>query len=87
MMNRTRQITIETHSITIIRISGKQHSAHCERCGKTVTAFAPKQIAAFLQIDVAEVCRRVETKKIHLINDGESAAMICGTSLEGKKHN
>lgn len=86
MMNRTRQITIETHSITIIRTKSKSNSVHCDSCGKTVTAFAPKQIAAFLQIDVAEVCRRIETKNIHLINDGESAAMICGTSLEGKEN-
>jgi len=85
-MNRKTEITIETHSITIIRTNSRSNSAHCEHCGKTVTAFAPKQIAAFLQIDVAEVCHRVETKKIHLINDGESAAMICGTSLEGKEN-
>jgi len=86
-MNRTRQITIETHTITIIRAKSRPHSVHCESCGKTVTAFAPEQIADFLQIDVAEVCRRIEAKQIHLINDGESAAMICGTSLEGKEIN
>lgn len=81
MMNRTRQITIETHSITIIRTRGNQHSAHCECCGETVTVFAPEQIARFLQLDLTEVCRRIETQQIHLTNDSEGVAMVCRNSL------
>lgn len=80
-MNRTRQITIETHSITIIRTRGRQNSAHCECCGETVTAFAPGQIAAVLRLDLTEVCRQIETKQIHLTNDSEGVAMVCGNSL------
>lgn len=82
MTNRTRQITIETHSITIIRTSGKQHSAHCGSCGERVTAFAPEQIAAVLRLDLTEICRQIETKQIHLTNDGEGIAMVCGNSLK-----
>lgn len=82
MMTKTTQITIETHSITIIRAGGKQHSAHCECCGKTVTAFAPEQIADVLRLNLTEICRQIETKQIHLTNSGEDVAMICGNSFK-----
>lgn len=86
-MNRKTQITIETHSITIIRTNSRRFAAHCEHCGETVTAFALEQIADALQVNLAEVCRRIETKQIHLIRTERSAALICGNSLEGKKIN
>ena len=84
-MNRKTQITIETHSVTIIRVKGSQFSTHCERCQKTVAAFAPKQIAEFLRLDLKEVYRRIETQEIHLTRSGESTALICGATLGGKK--
>lgn len=80
-MNRTRQITIETHSITIIRTKSRRLPAHCEHCRQTVTAFTPEQIAGFLQLDLTEVCRRIETQQIHLINNGDGVAMVCANSL------
>jgi hypothetical protein len=81
MMNRIRQITIETHSITIIRKNGRRLSVHCERCRETVTAFTPEQITKFLQLNLTEVCRRIETQQIHLTNDGDNVALVCGNSL------
>lgn len=66
----------------IIRTRGKQNSAHCERCRETVTAFAPEQIAKFLHLDLTEICRQIETKQIHLTNDGEGVAMVCGNSFK-----
>jgi hypothetical protein len=82
-VRQTRQITIETHSITIIRTKGVQFSTYCEHCRETVSSFAPEQIAAVLQLDLTEICRRVEAKQIHLTNDGDSMAMICVNSLGG----
>jgi len=81
---RRTEITIETRSITIIRTSGTHYAAHCQHCRQTVAAFAPEQIAAALQLDLTEVCRRVEMKHIHLTNNGRGAALICGNSLEEK---
>ena len=78
---RRTEITIETHSITIMRTNGQRFSAHCKRCEKTVSAFAPKQVAAFLRLDLTEVCRRIEAKQIHLTNDDEGVAMVCANSL------
>jgi len=83
MENKTRrtQIFIETHSVTIIRTNGKPLSAFCERCQTNVIVFTPKQIAAFFQLTVAEVCRRVETGELHLIKTRRGVALICGGSL------
>ncbi len=77
---QTRQITIETHSVTIIRTNGKPLSAFCERCQTNVTTFAPEQIAAFLRLTEAEVFRRVETGELHLIEMRRGGALVCGGS-------
>lgn len=83
---RRTEITIETKSLTIIRINGKRQTAFCECCQKVVAAFAPEQVAGFSRLSLAEVCRRVEAKQIHLTRTERSAALICGNSLEGKEN-
>ncbi len=80
-----RQITIETHSLTIIRTGGKKISAFCERCQTNVLAFTPEQIAAFLDLIVAEICLRVQSDELHLIKTGRSVALICGGSLSDEQ--
>ncbi|HQU85943.1 MAG TPA: hypothetical protein PKY59_22645, partial [Pyrinomonadaceae bacterium] len=60
-MNRKTEITIETHSITVIRTKGKRFSVFCEQCRKTVSAFTPEQTAFFLRLEIAEICRRIES--------------------------
>ena len=84
-MNETKtkrtEITIETHSITIIRTKGKTALAFCECCQTNVSVFAPEQIAAILRLPLAEVCRRVETNELHLIESRRGVALICGGSL------
>ena len=86
-MNRTRQITIETHSITIIRTNSVKHSTHCEHCQTTVSAFAPEKIAAFLRLDLAEVCRRIEAGELHLIETGRGVAFVCGDLSDNTQTN
>lgn len=76
------EITIETHSITIIRTKGKIPSTHCEQCLETVTAFTPEQVAGFLQLSTTEIFQRVLTKQFHLTNHRRGVALICGNSLE-----
>ena len=83
-MNQTdrqrTEITIETHSITIIQTNSRRHSAHCERCGETVSAFTPEQTAMFLRLDLTEICRRIEAGKLHLTETGRAVALVCGNS-------
>ncbi len=88
MENKTRrtEIFIETHSVTIIRTNGKPLSAFCERCQTNVAVFAPEQIAAFLRLTLAEVCRRVETDELHLSENRRGIALICGRSLNNSEN-
>lgn len=84
IMNQTvrqrTEITIETHSIMIIRTNSRRHSAHCERCGETVSAFTPEQTAMFLRLDLTEICRRIESGKLHLTQNRRAIALVCGNS-------
>lgn len=81
MKTKRTEITIETHSITIIRTKGKMAPAFCEYCQTNVSVFAPEQMAAIFQTSLAEVCRRVETNELHLIETRRGIALICGGSL------
>ncbi len=79
---RRTEITIETHSITIIRTGDRRFSTYCKCCQKTVTAFSIAQMAAFLRLDLTEVCSRIETQKLHLTATGRGVALICAASFE-----
>ena len=79
---RRTEITIETHRITVIRIKNDSPPVHCEYCQKAVSAFTPKQIAGYLQLDLTEVFQRINTKQMHLTRTDRGTALICGESLE-----
>ena len=82
MSNTTkRQITIERHSITTIRISGKSQFVSCEICQLVTLAFTPEQTGKFLQISEAEVLRQIELGEFHLV-ESEDVLLICGNSLD-----
>lgn len=74
------QITIEGVEAKENRIRGGR-SAFCTRCQAQTIAYTPEQIAVLLQISLTEVCCRVESARIHLTQNGRSAAKICGNSL------
>ncbi len=78
---RRTEITIETHSVTIIRFKGNSSIAHCERCQKPVAALPIEKFTELLRLDLMEVCRRVQTGELHLTETGRSVALICGGSL------
>jgi hypothetical protein len=80
---RTRQITIETHSVTIIRTKGKSFSAYCKHCRIIVSVFTIEQIAEFFQKSVSDICQEIESNRLHLIKP-DGLALVCGNSLENK---
>ncbi len=84
---RRTEIYYETHSVTTIRIKGETSlSAFCDCCQTNVVVFAPEQIAAFLRLTLAEVCRRVETDELHLSENRRGIALICGRSLNNSEN-
>ena len=80
LTKRRTEITIETHSITIIRTNDQRFSVRCERCEKKVSAFTPEQLATFMQLDLNEICRRIEAGELHLTETGRGVALVCGNS-------
>ncbi len=74
-----RQITIERHSVTKIRISGKSRYVFCEVCKSETLAFSSEQMAKFLQIIEDEILRRIELGDFHLIG-GKETRFVCGNS-------
>ncbi len=78
---RRTEITIETHSVTIIKIHGARTTVFCEHCRVEVAAFAPARIAAFLHLDLTEIRRRIEAGELHLTETKRTAgALVCGNS-------
>jgi hypothetical protein len=79
-----RQITIERHSITRIRISGKSPFVFCEVCQTETLAFTPEQVAGFFRVSVDDICQQIEDGQFHLMAD-ETGVIICGNSVAATK--
>jgi hypothetical protein len=74
----TRQITIETHSLTIIRTRNVKASfVYCQNCRTKVATFAHTQAALIFRVDLRELERLFQINQIHFADD----AALCGNSL------
>lgn len=76
-----RQITIETHSITVIRAGKDSLSTYCEHCRKEVAVLTPGQIAEIFQTTLTDIFCRIGAEQIHLTRNECGTALICGDSL------
>lgn len=81
MASKTKRITIERHSITRIRISGKSRFVFCQVCHSETLAFTPEQVANFLQISEREVLQQIETGEFHLVTSA-GVTLVCASSLD-----
>lgn len=79
-MKQKRQITIEQHSITIIRASIKTFSTHCESCQKESAGLPPKEVSIFMSKPLPEIFQKIEAGELHLTNN--RLALICKHSIE-----
>jgi len=76
---RQTEITIETHSLTIIRTRGaaKANFIYCRNCRMNVATFAQAQAVLIFRVAVPEIERLFQTNQIHLADN----AALCGNSL------
>lgn len=76
---RRMEITIETHSITIIRTqSGKpKNFTYCPSCETNVAGFRHAHAALIFHVASAELERLSQSRQIHFTKTGE----LCGNSL------
>lgn len=81
---RRLEIMIETHKVTIVRISENSLPVHCEICRKSVAALTVNQVAELVGLSIAEISNSLETGDLHSIRENRETALICGKSLEKK---
>ncbi len=84
MKNKTKrriEISIETHEIKTIRISGGGTQFFCASCGSATSSFSPEEIAQVLKISVGDVFSNIQAGRFHLTEPGSGRALICGGSL------
>ena len=80
---RRTEITIETHSVTIIRTRGKIFSADCEQCKKNTEAVTVEQSAARLNTTALNIYSLIKTGELHFLRTTESRMLplVCGNSI------
>lgn len=77
---RRTEITIETHSLTIIRMrGGAANSVFCETCRRDVQFFTPAQAVLIFRINAEFLDALFRSNQIHAV--GENA--VCAVSLAG----
>lgn len=78
-MNGKTEITIETHSVTIIRMRGGQWSnlTICGICGTNAASFRYAHAALIFQKSVEELERLSQNRQIHYADNAE----LCANSL------
>jgi|KBSMisStaDraftv2_1062788.scaffolds.fasta_scaffold14742_4 hypothetical protein len=78
---RRVEITIETHEVSTIRVSGSQTiTRFCETCGMNTVYLAISGIAAQLGLSETAVFRLVETGRIHFVEGENGTPLICANS-------
>lgn len=77
---RRVEITIESHSQTIIKIrGGKTNFQFCRRCESETMVFTLASAARIFNLNVLFLEKLFQTDQIHYAADG----VLCGNSLAG----
>lgn len=75
---RRTEITIETHSLTIIRTRGGNiEAAFCETCGRNVQIFPAPHAALIFRVDAQVLATLLHSNQIHTVAENQ----VCATSL------
>ncbi len=77
---RRTEITVETHSLTIIRTRGaKSDFVYCRNCRTKAAVFSRSHASLIFRVDSSELERLCQNSQIHYA----SADALCGDSLAG----
>ena len=81
-IKRRTEITVETHEITIIRVSsGNATEAFCVVCRAAQKHFSVRRAAAVLRLSEKELFRMVESEQLHSVENVRGELFICGSSI------
>lgn len=78
---RRTEITIETHSLTIIKLKAGSPAnfVYCRKCRMKTAVFAQMQAALIFRVAMVEIEQLLQTNQIHI----NSNSGLCGNSLAG----
>ncbi len=76
---RRTEITIETHSLTIIKMSqgAPTNFVYCRNCQTKTAFFVQTQAALIFRVAATEIEQLLQADEIHINDD----SMLCGNSL------
>ena len=78
-MKKTKKtrIRIETDELIIVKRIGSANLLWCERCAAQTYPATVDEAAALLGVGPEAVCRRIETGKLHLLENPEGKTLVC----------
>jgi hypothetical protein len=78
MIKKCTEITIETHSLTIIRMRGtKEDFVYCQSCLTKVPSFSQPHASLIFRVNEFELRQLCQNSEIHFALPGA----LCGNSL------
>lgn len=85
-MKRTihKEITIETHRVTVIRSGGGNRGVTCPHCGSESLPLTLTQVAEALGLNDVEVRALLGDGGLHEIDKSAGEQVICGLSISDK---
>jgi len=84
-MMKKKEITVETHQVTVIRRRRSAHRAWCAACAQTVPMVSAEEAAALLGLTVRKVYRLVEAEGLHFTETREGWLRLCLDSIQEAK--
>ena len=74
-------ITVETERLFVISRRRRALEGWCERCGRAVKLIRAEEAAALSGVGLREICRQVESDKLHYMETVDRVLLICFDSL------
>lgn len=81
MAKRTTRITVETHSLTILRTRGHASAMWCAECGAETRTVTTVQAACICSATERTIFRLVESGRLHFRETPAGELLICVESL------
>jgi len=76
-----KQITIETHQLTVVHSANRAVRMWCEECARDVSMLAPDKASMLVRVTLRTIYRWVEEGKLHFIEAQPGRLLVCAESL------
>ena len=76
-----KQITIETHQLTVVRSANRAVRVRCEECARQVSMVPPEEAAMLARVTPRTIYRWVEEGRLHFLETQPGQLTVCVESL------